>query len=36
MPPTKRKREDLVQLGKAIGRIKLSFTTKSKLIDEVS
>ena len=31
-----RKKEDLVRAGKAAGQTKLSFTKKSKAIDEVS
>ena len=36
MPTAKRKKEDLVRAGKAAGKTKLSFTKKSKAIDEVS
>ena len=36
MPTTKRKKEDLVRAGKAVGQGKLSFAQKGKTIDEVS
>ena len=36
MLTTKRKKEDLVRAGKAVGQTKLSFAKKSKTIDEVS
>ena len=36
MPTTKRKKEDLVRAGKAVGQAKLSFAEKNKTIDEVS
>ena len=36
MPTTKRKKEDLVQAGKAVGQNKLSLAKNSKTIDEVS
>ena len=36
MPTTKRKKEDLVRVGKAVGQTKLSFAKKSKTIDEVN
>ena len=36
MPTTKRKKEDLVRVGKAVGKTKLSFANRNKIIDEVS
>ena len=33
MPTTKRKKEDLVRAGKAVGQTKLSFAKKNKTIE---
>ena len=36
VPTIKRKKEDLVRVGQAVGQTELSFAKKSKAIDEIS